>query len=478
MRIVFVHNGPESLGVEYLSSVLRSKGHEVFLAYEPVLPGSGFSAGAEELPEPGSRERLLAGKAAGFRPDLACFSCLAESYRWSLGLARALKEKLAIPVVFGGVHPTAVPEKVLANDFVDFVIRGEAEFALLDLVAHLAAREPREKLLTVPNVCFRLDGAVRLNPPRPYIADLDALPFPDKRLFFEADGFFTGNPYLIIASRGCPYACTYCSNFMYRELYGVKARHVRRRSQDNVIEELALAKARWKPARIHFVDDVFTSSPEWLADFIWKYRSRIGLPFYCNVNPRCVTKETVALLKAGGCDLVGIGIESGSERVRREDYGRFETNDRIIAAMSLLKEAGISVQADNILGAPSETEEDLKRSLELYRKIKPDIIINFWLTYYPRTKIVEKAKERGFLSDADIALLEDGHIGRNQATGSLGKDRVRLFLKYEFMIELSCVCRSDLIFSALCRLAPLIPFKKAISLLIIWHCLKRKNFMP
>ena len=57
MRIVFVHNGPESLGGEYLSSVLRSKGHEVFLAYEPVLPGSGFSAGAEELPEPGSRKR-------------------------------------------------------------------------------------------------------------------------------------------------------------------------------------------------------------------------------------------------------------------------------------------------------------------------------------------------------------------------------------------------------------------------------------
>ncbi|MFA5778939.1 MAG: radical SAM protein [Elusimicrobiota bacterium] len=466
MKIVFIYNGAESLGIEYISSLLKSKGHETFLLFDPSIFSGEVFVNIKKLANLYSVDNTIVKTTLELKPDLIAFSSYTGNYRWCLGIAKAIKQISKIPIVFGGVHPTAVPEKVLSNDFIDFVIVGEGEFAMLDLVENLSQSEPKKELLNKQNICLKHENHIYINKPRPYIQDLDSLPFPDKNLFFNQEPFFRNNPYLVITSRGCPYNCTYCSNNMYRKLYCDDKQHVRRRSVDNVIQELSDSKKQWDIKHIHFMDDVFTLSEHWLGEFIEKYKSKINLPFFCYTNPLSLTKEIAGFLKKGGCYLTGMGIQSGSERIRREIFHRFDTNDRIVKAVSYLKANKINIQADHILGAPSEDENDLKKGLELYRIIKPEILLVNWLTYYPKTEIVKTAIKSGDLSEHDIDKIEEGYIGYTHSAGSINKEKIPLFQRYELMFELVAIFHNDKFCSLLLKIVTFIPFKKTISMFI------------
>jgi radical SAM superfamily enzyme YgiQ (UPF0313 family) len=463
MRIVFVYNGTENIGIEYISSFIKSKGHEVFLLFDPAVFQGEVFINIESLARRYDMSTAIVKKAIELKPDLVAFSCFTGNYRWCLNIAQAIKKDSNIPIVFGGVHPTAVPEKVLSHDFIDFVIIGEGELPMLDLIEHLSRGESRDKLLNIPNICLKYKNHLYINNPRPFIKDLDSLPFPDKQLFFEQEPFFKNNPYLIMTSRGCPYNCYYCSNNMIKNLYACERQHVRRRSPDNVIEELLISKERWGIKKVSFMDDVFTISKPWLEEFIEKYISKINLLFYCYTHPLSLTREIASLLKKGGCYLAGMGVQSGSERIRKNIYNRHDSNNNIIEAMSYFKKNKIKVQVDHIFGAPSENEEDLRQSLQLYRKIKPEIILSFWLTYYPKTKIIEIAKNYGILSDKDIDNIDNGYIGYTHSTGSIAKDKIPLFNEYELIFELSTLCSNDKLFALLSKIAPIVPFKKMVS---------------
>ena len=425
MKIVFIYNGAENLGIEYISSYLKSKGHKVFLLYDPALFSGGLVPSNKLLSRAFSLDDRIVSKAVEYNPDMVAFSAHTGNYRWCLSIAARIKHLLNVPIVFGGVHPTAVPETVLANDFIDFAITGEGEFAMLDLITSLEKGPASEDLLNTPNICLRYQGRIIVNRPRPYIRDLDALPFPDKDLFYDKVPMLA-KQYLIVTSRGCPYSCTYCSNNMYHKLYCEEKKHVRIRSPQNVIEELMHAKSQWNIQMVAFFDDVFTSSESWLAEFIPLYKLKINLPFSCNTNPMMISEKTTALLKEGGCWLVTMGIQSGSERIRREIFERFDSNERIVRAVSYIKSAGIKISVDNIFGAPSENEEDLKQSLILYNKIKPDRIFTLWLTYFPGTKINTIAN----LSDIDIKNINEGIIGFVRDTGSIKREQFGIYSKY------------------------------------------------
>lgn len=467
MKIVFIYNGTESLGIEYISAFLKKKGHQVFLLFDPAVFQGDVFVNIRALANFFNLDQAIVRKAIEINPDLIAFSAYTGNYRWCLSIAQAIKQISDIPIVFGGVHPTAVPERVLANDFIDFVIRGEGEFAMLDLIESLERNESKDKLVNLPNICFKHQGRLYLNEPRFYINDLDILPFPDKRLFFDKEPLLEKNPYLIMTSRGCPYNCTYCSNNMYKNLYCQEKQHVRRRSPDNVIEELLLVKKEGKAKRINFMDDVFTFSESWLEDFIEKYKSKINLPFNCLTHPLAINKKIAFLLKKGGCRLVGVGVQSGSERIRKQIYNRQGSNDKIIEAISYLKEMKLKVQLDHILGAPSENETDLKESLSLYKKLKPDILMTFWLTYYPQTQIIELAKQKGILSEKDIDDIEEGNIGYTHDLGSVAKESIPLLAKYELMFELLSLCHNDILYSWSSKFVSLLPWKNKISYFIL-----------
>lgn len=467
MHITFIYNGAENIGIEYLSSFLKSKGHRVSLLFDPATFSGDYIVNNKVLSTIFSIDKKILEKISELNPDLIGFSSFTGNYRWCLNLAQKIKEIYSIPIVFGGVHTTALPEVVLTNNFVDYVIIGEAEFAFLDLIKHLENGANQKELLNISNICFKYEDRIQINSPRPYINDLDTVPFPDKMLFYEKIPLLE-KKYFAITSRGCLFKCTYCSNSMYHNLYQENRRHLRRRSPENVIDELMLVKKKGISKLVIFADDVFTQDQKWLEDFVGIYRSKVGLPFYCCAHPSHITREKVLLLKEGGCYLVGMGIQSGSERVRKQIFHRLGTNEQIIESIEQLKAVGIQVSVDNIFGAPTENEDDLKESLKLYNRIKADNIWTFWLTYYPKTDIINLAIDHKILTDDDIKKIGAGFVGYAHDTGSISDGEIDFYANYELRFRLRSFIHSDILYNFLSKFIAFIPFKRTFSKVVLF----------
>lgn len=420
--------GAENLGVEYLSSVLKSNGHKTALAYDPAIFGDMGFVNVPSLNRLLNYREVLLEKMERQHPDAVAFSVLTNNYQWALGLAREVKAKLGVPVIFGGVHPTLVPDRVIKNEFIDAVVIGEGEGALLEMADSL---ERRGTIVArgIKNVWFRSGaGHVVKNPLRPPIKDLDSLPFPDKDLFYEHVPVFK-DAYFIMTSRGCPFGCAYCSNNFLKRLPGYGS--VRRRSVGSVISELELAVRKYGPKSVLIEDDVFTSDIGWLKAFLGQYRTCVGLPFFCLTHPTAIKTSTAMLLKQGGCYRVQLGIQSLSEASRRR-LNRFETNAQITRAISAFKKAGISLDLDHIFGLPYESEAEQVAAARFYNKARPAKINAFNLQYFPRTGILELSREAGIITDKDMELIDEGLFGSGYFSGgSLSESQKKTFSSFD-----------------------------------------------
>lgn len=136
---------------------------------------------------------------------------------------------------------------------------------------------------------------------------------------------------------------------------------------------------------------------------------------------------------------------------------------------------GIKLSVDNIFGAPSETEDDLNQDLDLYNIVKADRTLTFWLTYYPKTTIIDYAKSQKILSEKDIENIEEGYIGFTFNVGSISYDKIPIYSKYELLFQLRSFIHNDRIYSLLSRFLMLMPFKRLISRLIFFFNALKNN---
>ena len=201
----------------------------------------------------------------------------------------------------GGTHPTLDPEGTLAGEEFDYAIRGEGELTFLEL-----ADNPEEE--KIKGLSFKKDNQIIHNESRPFIEDLNTLPYPCR------DSFLNDTRYLdfghLITGRGCPFACAYCAS---QQLWG---RTVRFRSVSNVISELEYLKTNYNPSVIHFVDDTFTLNKDRAKEICQQIiNKRLGIKWVCDTRVDCLDEELVALIKSAGCIRVKIGAESGSNRI-------------------------------------------------------------------------------------------------------------------------------------------------------------------
>lgn len=402
MRIGFVTSHYENLGIEYLSSALKAAGHEVKLYYEPAL-FHNFFYDSNFLHDRffSFRERLLA-RLEKDKPDLVAFSVISDNYRWSAEMARAVRERCGAAIVFGGVHPTSVPEHVLRDRACDYVVVGEAEEALPELAAALASgRDPSG----ISNVGGWREGKPFLNPPRPLLVDLDSLPFPDKDLFYEECALMVRKSYMAVGSRGCRFACSYCWNSMTRKVY--PGGYYRRRSPENLVAELVWARKRYGIERVTFYDEVFTSDPEWLGKFLELYAREVGLPFFCCVHPSEITEETVKLLEKAGCGAVNIGVQTTNEKLAMEALNRSASNAASARALGLLRNTGIYVYSNFMLGLPGQTLEDVENDLLFCARNKADLPAIYWLRYYPGTRILDHALAAGIMTEEQAEKIRE-----------------------------------------------------------------------
>lgn len=406
MRVLFYCRGMEQLGVEYLMAFLERRGHEVELVFDPGLENNLYYR-LEFLPFLNQQKRLVK-EAVAFKPDLVAFSALTNLFPFALNFARLLRRELSVPFVFGGIHATTLPEYVLSRPEVDYVIRGEGEEALLELVTAL---ETGSDFRGVKNLGYKENGQVRLNPLRPLIADLDVLPFPKKDQFFREGAF--DNQLQVLSGRGCPFRCSYCVNSFYRtSLYpGIEGATppVRWRSPENLMAELRYFTGRFAVDHVVFMDEVFGLDRRWLFNFLEQFKAEFkGLTFTFSYYHKFIDDEVAAKLAEAGGNFAQGAIETANPELRQKVLKRNETDEDILTAMASLKKHGIKTSTSAIFGLPFETESSRWETVRLVERSQPDMVNSYLLYPFPGTEIAQVCRDQGFLSAAGWEKVKQG----------------------------------------------------------------------
>ncbi len=407
MRVTLVTSGLEHLGIEALSAWVKRAGHEAALVYEarPFSSGSGTdSAMLARLLDPSPEE--TADRVVATSPDVVAFTSYSVTHAWSVAVARAIKQRRGVPIVFGGQHVSADPERAVSEGAIDAIVEGEGEGALVDLIE--CAENGKFTRTDIPNCTFKGDDGPIRNPVRPLLADLDQLPWADKEGFYSAVPAFEHELY-IVSRRGCPFRCSFCEYSTFPRQYpGEKP--VRRRSVEHLISELRYWKDRGRVRKVFFWDAIFTLDPRWMAAFSEAYRTEIGIPFECYTHPQTMTRDMARWLAEAGCIMVRVGVQSvNSDTLAAVD--RKGDRQKVIQTLQYLREHDVPYSVDHIIGLPGEGASDQLDALQFYAEVEPKRIVTHWMTYFPGTTALDHARQQGILSDADIDRILDGEVG-------------------------------------------------------------------
>jgi len=394
-----------AIGMRYISSFLKSQGFDVDMVF---FKEKDIALDVMALPT--EKEYALLLELIGrLNPGIIGIGVRSSFLKIASLITERVRNELGTPVVWGGTHPTVAPEESI--EIADMICIGEGEHPMSELAQRISRGQ---RVTDIQNLWVRKDGRIFRNPIRPLIQDLDSLPFPDyggEGKYFIEDGEISHeDPALrafnldVLTSRGCPYHCSYCSNSIFKTIYKGKGKIVRRRSVSNVIEEIrSVSKHFPRLRRIDFIDEVFTWDKEWASEFKAQYRRYVGLPFHCMQHPNMADRDVLHILKEAGLERVEVGIQSGSEHVRKGIFERPVSDEALIKTGQMLNELDIVPFYDIIVDNPFETWEDRRKGLELLLKIpRPFHLHMFSLIYFPNTTLTRKALSAGLISEDQI----------------------------------------------------------------------------
>jgi radical SAM superfamily enzyme YgiQ (UPF0313 family) len=374
------------LGILYLATVLEERGAEV----------SVLDQAAEGLT---SKETVSWIKTEN--PDILGFSTFASSGRAAALISNEVKkENPNVIVVFGNYYATFNPERILEKyPSVDIIVRGEAERTVIDLVDWF---ENRRRLKDVLGINFRNEGVVVSTADRPLIKNLDCLPFPDRALVGEyyhsiiaganvAPRKFTS----IVSSRGCFYRCRFCSCAEFAR------NRWRSRSVKNTLEELCfLASEGYR--QFIFVDDNFTANPKNVIELCRGMRKeKLDVEWICEGRVGNASYPMLWEIVRAGCKILYFGMESANQRIL-DYYNKRITREQSETAVRTARKAGADVIVGSfIVGAPDETREEIKNTIEFANRIPIDLPQFNILGVFPGTEIWNELEAKGFLRNGD-----------------------------------------------------------------------------
>lgn len=331
-----------------------------------------------------------------FNPDLIGLSIMTAKYSSAIEIAQIAKSiNNNYKVVCGGPHPTIDPEGVLQNPGVDFVVRGEGEETLKELVDLTIQHKDtfQEKLSSVDGLSYKSDSRIYHNRERKLIENLDDLSFPAR------DKLFFGHRYLpsswgdMITLRGCPFRCGYCgahNTWHYK---------VRYREPLKVLEEINTVIAQYNTREFYFWDDNFTLDRERTLELCQLItQNNIRISWGCTTRVDLLDDSTVKELKQAGCTLISIGIETASPRMLTSIHKDI-TIEKIYSAIGLLDKYGLKYEAFFMLGFPEETEEDIEQTFSFMQRLNKAKICFSIFTPYPGTEQYEIAKRHNLIPE-------------------------------------------------------------------------------
>jgi anaerobic magnesium-protoporphyrin IX monomethyl ester cyclase len=372
----------EKLSVHYLAGALRAAGIECDIFIKDL--------------EPDFYEKLLK-----FDPAYVVFSLYIEEEDIALEFFRKIKSRSPhVKTLLGGPF-TLTFEDIVKKIEVDYVFRGDGEKSLLKFIELI---EEGKDIEGVTGISFLDEDESEYRNEHIELVDVNSVK-PDRDIYYKYEILRNNPTKIFIASRGCPYRCTFCYNAELARFYD--SPYWRQRNIDDVISEIRYVKERYGVKWIHFQDGTFNANKKWLFSFLQAYSEASLPPFLVNARPEHIDEESIKLFQKAGCDRMTFGIQSGNSRVRTEIAGRSMTNEQIIDACKLCKQYGIRVNVDLIFGWPSETVDEAMDTIRLCRQADVETYSSNVLVFYPGLRVTRYAYENAYIEK--IPTLAEVH---------------------------------------------------------------------
>lgn len=423
------------IGLGYLASVLKAAGVETRIynaenppAQEALSDGgasvaySGYDSYALAL---GNEEhpvwKEVTAVLRDFKPDLVGISVTSAKVGAARKISRLVKDCApGTRVVWGGAHPTILPEEVLRFGEVDFVIRGEGEQTIVELVNLLKAGGTDFEGIT--GVSYKTADGVIHGRPRLLTDDLDSLPLPAKDCIVFPERLKPWDLGVVITSRGCPFDCSFCAA---QTIWG---RQVRFRTIDNVMGEIDRAVRENGAKNIFFWDDSFTIDRQRVVELCRRLiASGKGINWRCTARLDGVDPGMLALMRKAGCSSMDVGIESGSDRILALLNKHLDR--KIIArGLKMIEDSGINANAFFMAGFPDETKEDIEETFNLMKKHAGGTIIFSVFTPYPGTQQYRRALELGLIPEKVDWDKFSHHSPHNHFVKNIRQDEFRAII--------------------------------------------------
>src|SRR5208283_2236771 len=333
--LLFFYNDYESLGLEYISATVKSANIKTSLIYKNFTDFYAFDSSDNPCQE---FYEKAASEIVERQPDVLALSLLTDTFQINMSIAQKVKQIAPeVKVLAGGVHATLLPELTLNYPQIDALCLGEGEFPTLAYMQNLDAILEGESPV-IRGLVYKQRGSLVGDLKDYYFNEnLDSLPIPDKELFYREDPSMKSH-YFVQCSRGCPFICSYCINDYLSSKIGEK--RFRYRSPENIIEELMLAKEKYSPSFVVFVDECFGGNRGWINKFLALYRDKINIPFLASLHPNIVNSQLLDSMRDANCWYVAMGVQSLNEQSSREILKRNIRREKIAEAIETIRSRG------------------------------------------------------------------------------------------------------------------------------------------
>jgi len=421
-KVLFVYPNRETIlripiAASILCASIKNAGHEVRI-FDTTFIGSTFKTDIHYSEKKGTVKKskidgyigklderpidiIIRSHFNEYSPDLIAISLLERNYSQAMKIIKEIKKISNAPILVGGILPTISPDLVISIKEVDMICIGEGETAIIDICNAIAENK---EFNNIPNIWVKKDNKIFQNSLRPLI-DMDSVPeqdwapFDSRHLYRAYKGKVHKNGTFEFA-RGCLKVCSFCVAPQLRKVQSDIGHYHRFKSSEKIIKEIITKVKPYDLNLIHFgdTDFLFGMKKQTLETFVKLYKKNIDLPFLIQTSAETINEDKMKLLQLAGCDNISVGVESGSERIRKNIIHKYVSRQKIIDAFQLGRKYKIRMTANYMMGLPDETEEDIMESISLNREINPPAISVFYFTPFMGTELYDLSLKKGYIS--------------------------------------------------------------------------------